>query len=259
MRREELRAGTWKIKEIKHRVWERKIVGTTALGTTIVLVDDEQEILNLVRDYLAREGFHVLTAQNGNEGMALISRENPDLVVLDWMLPGMSGLEMCKNLRESSSVPIIMLTAKSEEVDRVLGLEFGADDYVVKPFSLRELLARIKTVLRRSNGSNQEVNSLILSHGDLKIDVSSHRVWKGGEELFLTPTEFKILQLLATRPGVVFSRLQLLRQAMGEEYLYYERSIDTHVSNLRKKIEDNPGEPIYIQTVFGVGYRFGEP
>ncbi|MDR3584952.1 MAG: response regulator transcription factor [Desulfosporosinus sp.] len=228
------------------------------MGTKIILVDDEPEILNLVRDYLSREGFTVLTALNGNEGMQLIEREKPDLVLLDWMLPGMSGLEMCKHLRETSTIPIIMLTAKSEEIDRVLGLEFGADDYIVKPFSLRELAARIKTVLRRSSGVAQENNSSILIRGELNIDITSHKVSKRGLELSLTPTEFNILHLLATRPGTVYSRLQLLRQAMGEEYLYYERSIDTHVSNLRKKVEDNPSDPKYVETVFGVGYRFGE-
>ena len=228
------------------------------MGTKIILVDDEPEILTLVRDYLSREGFTVLTALNGNKGMKLIELEKPDLVLLDWMLPGMSGLEMCKHLRETSTIPIIMLTAKSEEIDRVLGLEFGADDYIVKPFSLRELAARIKTVLRRSSGVIQENNSSILMRGELSIDVTSHKVSKRGQELSLTPTEFNILHLLATRPGTVYSRLQLLRQAMGEEYLYYERSIDTHVSNLRKKIEDNPSDPKYVETVFGVGYRFGE-
>ncbi|HEY8911076.1 MAG TPA: response regulator transcription factor [Desulfosporosinus sp.] len=228
------------------------------MRTKIVLVDDEPEILTLVRDYLSREGFTVLTAINGKEGMELIEREKPDLVLLDWMLPGMSGLEMCKHLRETSTIPIIMLTAKSEEIDRVLGLEFGADDYIVKPFSLRELAARIKTVLRRSSGVVQENNSSILIRGELSIDVASHKVSKRGHELSLTPTEFNILHLLATRPGTVYSRLQLLRQAMGEEYLYYERSIDTHVSNLRKKVEDNPSDPKYVETVFGVGYRFGE-
>lgn len=224
----------------------------------IILVDDEPEILTLVRDYLTREGYNVVTALNGLEGMELIECEKPDLVLLDWMLPGISGLEMCKRLRETSTIPIIMLTAKSEEIDRVLGLEFGADDYIVKPFSLRELAARIKTVLRRSAGVTQETTSSVIIRGELSMDVSSHKVLKQGQEIFLTPTEFKILHLLATRPGTVYSRLQLLRQAMGEEYLYYERSIDTHVSNLRKKIEDNPSEPKYVETVFGVGYRFGE-
>lgn len=225
----------------------------------IILVDDEPEIVNLVRDYLVREGFNVLTETNGIDGLKRIELEKPDLVLLDWMLPGMSGIEVCKKLRQTSSIPIIMLTAKSEEVDRVLGLEFGADDYVVKPFSLRELLARIRTVLRRTMAGIQDPNGGVLHRGELTIDGPSHRVWKKGVEIQLTPTEFKILQLLAARPGVAYSRLQLLRQAMGEEYLYYERSIDTHVSNLRKKVEDNPAEPMAIQTVFGVGYRFGDP
>ncbi|KLU59453.1 transcriptional regulatory protein BaeR [Peptococcaceae bacterium CEB3] len=227
------------------------------MSTTIVFVDDEPEISALVRDYLQREDFRVLTEANGLEGLRLIRAEKPDLVLLDWMLPGKSGLDICKELREESSVPIIMLTAKSEEIDRVLGLEFGADDYIVKPFSLRELLARVKTVLRRASGVRDEGSSSI-SRGELTIDPGSHRIWKKGQEIFLTPTEFKILYLLASRPGTVYSRLQLLRQAMGEEYMYYERSIDTHVSNLRKKIEDNAGDPVYVQTVFGVGYRFGE-
>ncbi|AET70667.1 response regulator with CheY-like receiver domain and winged-helix DNA-binding domain [Desulfosporosinus orientis DSM 765] len=224
----------------------------------IVLVDDEPEILTLVRDYLTREGYSVVTAANGLEGMEIIEGEKPDLVLLDWMLPGLNGLEMCKRLRETSTIPIIMLTAKSEEIDRVLGLEFGADDYIVKPFSLRELAARVKTVLRRSGGGAQETASSVIARGEISLDISSHKVLKRGQEIFLTPTEFNILHLLALRPGTVYSRLQLLRQAMGEEYLYYERSIDTHVSNLRKKIEDNPSEPKYIETVFGVGYRFGE-
>jgi len=234
-------------------------LGVMSVGMKLILVDDEPEILTLVRDYLSREGFNVLTAINGTEGMQLIEREKPDLVLLDWMLPGMSGLEMCRHLRETSTIPIIMLTAKSEEIDRVLGLEFGADDYIVKPFSLRELAARIKTVLRRSSGVVQEnAASSVLIRGELSIDIAGHKVSKRGQEIFLTPTEFNILHLLATRPGTVYSRLQLLRQAMGEEYLYYERSIDTHVSNLRKKLEDNPSEPKYVETVFGVGYRFGE-
>lgn len=223
----------------------------------ILLVDDEPEIQSLVRDYLGREGFRVLTASGGLEAMRLIDSEAPDLIVLDWMLPDMSGLEICKTLRKTSSIPIIMLTAKSEEVDRVLGLEVGADDYIVKPFSLREMLARIRSALRRSGADKTDAPQTLV-RGELSIDPLSHRVWKRGEELQLTPTEFKILQVLASRPGIAYSRLQLLSRAMGEEYLNYERSIDTHISNLRKKIEDNPAEPNYIQTVFGVGYRFGE-
>lgn len=222
----------------------------------IMIVDDEPEIVSLIENYLHKEGYQTITAFDGIEALKVIESESPDLIVLDWMLPGMSGLEVCKQLRVSSSIPIIMLTAKSEEVDRVLGLEFGADDYIVKPFGLRELLARIRTVLRRTS-SGTEVASVI-NHGELKIDVKAHRVWKRDVEIVLTPTEFKLLSLLATRPGITYSRLQLLNQAMGEEYLYYERSVDTHIFNLRKKIEDNPSEPQYIQTIFGVGYRMGD-
>ncbi|MDR3269918.1 MAG: response regulator transcription factor [Peptococcaceae bacterium] len=228
------------------------------METTIVLVDDEPEILRLVKDYFSQENFCVLTAPDGTRGLQMIEAHQPDLVILDWMLPGLSGIEICRTLRKTSNIPIIMLTAKAEEVDRVLGLEFGADDYLVKPFSLRELMARVKSILRRAGGFNQDLANSLIVRGEISIDITSHRVWKNQQELMLTPTEFKILQLLALRPGTVYSRLQLLRQAMGEEYLYYERSIDTHISNLRKKIEDNPSEPKYVQTVFGVGYRFGE-
>lgn len=227
------------------------------MESKILLVDDEPEIQSLVRDYLEREGFRVLTASGGLEAMHLFETDAPDLIVLDWMLPDMSGLEICKTLRKTSSIPIIMLTAKSEEVDRVLGLEVGADDYIVKPFSLREMLARIRSALRRSGIDKTDVPQNLV-RGELNIDPLSHRVWKRGEEVQLTRTEFNILQVLAARPGIAYSRLQLLSRAMGEEYLNYERSIDTHISNLRKKIEDNPAEPVYIQTVFGVGYRFGD-
>ncbi len=223
---------------------------------TIVLVDDEKEILEIVSTYLQKEGFEVLVADRGEKGLELVERTSPDLVLLDWMLPEISGLEICKNLRSTSNIPIIMLTARSEEFDRVLGLECGADDYIVKPFSLLELVARIRTVLRRSRGGEREQTLIV--RGDLSIDQLSRKVCKKEEELFLTPTEFKILCMLAARPGVTYSRLQLLKEAMGEEYVNYERSIDTHVFNLRKKIEDNPSEPVYVQTVFGIGYRFGE-
>jgi len=182
--------------------------------------------------------------------------ESPDLIILDWMLPGMSGLSLCQQLRRSSSIPVIMLTAKTEEADRVQGLEYGADDYIIKPFGLRELVARIRTVLRRTSPDGD--SGQVISHGELKVDIKAHRVWKRKVEVILTPTEFKILSLLVSRPGVTYSRLQLLNQAMGEEYLYYERSVDTHIFNLRKKIEDDPSNPRYVHTVFGVGYRMGD-
>lgn len=227
----------------------------------IMIVDDELEIVSVIEDYLNKEGYRTITASNGSEVLKLVESEKPNLIVLDWMLPGMSGIEICKELRMTGSIPIIMLTAKSEEADRVLGLEYGADDYVVKPFGLRELLARIRTVLRRTANGNSAAGmnlSDVIIHGELKIDLKAYRVWKKNVEVILTPTEFKILNLLASRPGVTYSRLQLLNQAMGEEYLYYERSVDTHIFNLRKKIEDNMSDPKYIQTVFGVGYRMGD-
>lgn len=222
------------------------------MGIKILVVDDEPEIVSVIEDYLNNEGYKSVIAYDGLKALKKIEQEKPDLIVLDWMLPGLSGIDLCKQIRFSSSIPIIMLTAKSEEADRVQGLEFGADDYIVKPFGLRELLARIRTVLRRTQGNEP---ALLIIHGEVKIDVKAHRVWKRNDEVVLTPTEFNILSLLASRPGVTYSRLQLLNQAMGEEYLYYERSVDTHISNLRKKLEDNPGEPRYVQTVFGVGYR----
>ncbi|MDA8441722.1 MAG: response regulator transcription factor [Peptococcaceae bacterium] len=226
------------------------------METKILIVDDEPEIINLIRDYLHNEGYQTMTVGDGQAALRMIEADPPDLIILDWMLPGISGLEICRRLRLTSSIPIIMLTAKSEEGDRVLGLELGADDYVVKPFGLRELLARIRTVLRRTSGRPEE-NDVII-HNELKVDLKGHRVWKKEVEITLTPTEFKILSLLVSRPGVTYSRLQLLNLAMGEEYLYYERSIDTHIFNLRKKIEDDPSNPQYVQTVFGVGYRMGE-
>lgn len=221
-----------------------------------MIVDDEPAIVSVIDNYLKSEGYHTVTAFDGNTAQKMIAAEKPDLVILDWMLPGKSGLELCREIRRAGSLPVIMLTAKSEETNRVLGLEYGADDYMVKPFGLRELVARIKTVLRRVSPGQPASTSI--RHRDLKIDMKAHRVWKRDTEVVLTPTEFKILCLLASHPGVPYSRLQLLNQAMGEEYLYYERSVDTHIFNLRKKIEDIVSEPSYIQTVFGVGYRMGD-
>ncbi|UWG96968.1 response regulator transcription factor [Dehalobacter sp. DCM] len=222
----------------------------------ILIVDDEAAIVSVIENYLQSEGFRTSIAFEGYTARKMIETEKPDLIILDWMLPGMSGLELCREIRRGGSLPVIMLTAKSEETNRVLGLEYGADDYIVKPFGLRELVARIKTVLRRVSPQQQTAGTI--DHRDLKIDMKAHRVWKRDTEVVLTPTEYKILCLLASHPGVPYSRLQLLNQAMGEEYLYYERSVDTHIFNLRKKIEDVVSEPSYIQTVFGIGYRMGD-
>ncbi|MCL6547474.1 MAG: response regulator transcription factor [Alicyclobacillus sp.] len=227
------------------------------METTLLLVDDEPKVLDVMKPFLQGEGFRVFTASTGPEALQMVEECKPQLVVLDWMLPGLSGLDVCRELRKSSSVGIIMLTARTEEADKIVGLEVGADDYLTKPFSLRELVARIRSVLRRSAGE-QDQESTVLHRGDLKIDEARFRVWKRGQEVVLTPTEFKILFTLAASPGVVYSRLQLLQAAIGESYLNYERTIDTHISHLRKKIEDDPAQPVYIQTVYGIGYRFGE-
>ncbi|GFN22813.1 MAG: response regulator transcription factor [Thermoanaerobacteraceae bacterium] len=221
----------------------------------ILVVEDEEKIKDMVAGYLTREGFRVQTAVTGLEALQLLERHKFDLVVLDWMLPGLSGLEVCKQVRQKSDVPIIMLTARSEEVDKLLGLELGADDYITKPFSLRELVARIKVVLRRSKGqetSRQEE----LTIGDLYINFTTREVRIDQREIELTPTEFALLSVMARHPGRVFSRMQLLDLALGEAFLGYERSVDTHISNLRKKIEKDPGNPEYILTVYGVGYKF---
>jgi DNA-binding response OmpR family regulator len=195
----------------------------------ILVIDDEEAIGNVIKDYLEAQGYEVFWAEDGLSAIDMFQRINPDLIILDLMLPGKSGFDVCKELRKDSNVPVIMLTAKSDEIDRVLGLELGADDYVTKPFSLRELAAR--------------------------VDVEGHQVTVSGREVALTPTEFSILLFLAERPGRVASRLQLVNASLGEAYVGYERSIDTHVSNLRKKIEDDPANPKRLQTVYGVGYK----
>lgn len=224
--------------------------------TSVLVVDDEQKVLDVIQPYLIQEGFDVITAKTGKKALQAVAENNPHIVVLDWMLPEKSGLEVCRDIRKKSNVAIIMLTAKTEEMDRVQGLEVGADDYMTKPFSLRELSARIRTVLRRTNPSS--VGSNVIQRGNLIIDEEKHVVLRDGKEISLTPAEFQILLTLATRPGIVYSRLQLLQVISGDTYLSYERSIDSHISHLRKKIETDLSNPKYIQTVHGVGYRFGE-
>ncbi|QQE77817.1 response regulator transcription factor [Alicyclobacillus sp. SO9] len=227
------------------------------MNERLLIVDDEQKVIDILQPFLEGEKFKVDTATTGTEALRKAAEFKPELVLLDWMLPELSGIDVCRELRKASNVAIIMLTARTEETDRIIGLELGADDYVTKPFSLRELLARIRSVLRRLNPQTDEAE--LLQRGDLVIDEASFRVFKRDEEIVLTPAEFQILVTLANRPGVVYSRLQLLKATMGDEYLYYERTIDSHISHLRKKIEDDPSAPDYIQTVHGVGYRFGNP
>ena len=223
---------------------------------TLLLVDDEEKVLEFMEPFLRQEGFEIVTAKTGKEALQKAKEVKPSLVVLDWMLPEMSGIEVCRELRKTSRVGIIMVTARTDETDKIIGLEVGADDYITKPFSLRELAARIRSVLRRIEG--QENQEEMMQRGELTISEAQCRVWKRGKEIALTPTEFKLLLTLAARPGVVYSRLQLLQNALDDDFLNDERTVDAHISRLRKKIEDDPSNPVYIQTVYGFGYRFGE-
>lgn len=226
----------------------------------ILVVDDETRVRSMIHQYLTAEGYDVTTVGTGQEALDIVRKEEVQLVVLDWMLPGgLNGLEVCREIRKISTVAVIMLTAKTEETDMIVGLEMGADDYVTKPFRMRELTARIRTVLRRTQQGPDASQPNTLVRGKLVIEPDKFTVKKDGEDVILTPAEFKILVTLATRPGVVFSRLQLSEIALGDDYIHYERSIDTHISHLRKKVEENPSQPEYILTVYGVGYRFGVP
>jgi len=223
------------------------------IGQKILVVDDEPKIVSVMRDYLAKDGFRVVEAYDGPSALATARREKPDLIVLDLMLPGMSGLEVCRTLRRESNVPIIMLTARAEETDKLIGLGLGADDYVVKPFSPREVVARMHAVLRRVGGGPA---LSVIQQGDLIIDLERHAVTLAGEPVDLTPTEFDLLAALAGNPGKVFTRIQLLERTQHQPYEGYARVIDVHVKNLRHKIEPAEGGPRYIQTVYGVGYKF---
>ena len=225
------------------------------MGQTILVVDDEARIVKLVRDYLERAGFDVLAARDGETALTLARVERPDLIVLDLMLPGVDGLDVCRRLRQESGVPIIMLTARVEEADRIVGLELGADDYVTKPFSPGELVARVRATLRRASG---EVGpSTMLRAGDVELDTASLTATVAGRPVDLTSTEFQLLAMLVRQPGRIFSREQLLEAIHGVAFDGYDRSVDSHVKNLRRKIESDPRQPSYIQTVYGVGYRFG--
>ncbi len=222
---------------------------------TVLVIDDEPKIAELCRDYLAAAGYAVLTAGDGPQGLALARRDRPDLVVLDLMLPGMDGLDVCRELRRDGNVPIIMLTARVEETDKLIGLELGADDYLTKPFSPRELVARVRTVLRRAAGG---AAGEVIRAGTLTLDRARYKVSLPDREVTLTPTEFEILAALAGQPGRVFSRAQLLTVARGVAFESYERAIDSHIRNLRRKIEPPEDEPQFILTVHGVGYKFAE-
>lgn len=220
----------------------------------ILVIDDEPEIVKLVRAYLERAGFAVVSASEGQEALAVFRHERPNLVILDLNLPGMDGLDVCRALRRNSDVPIIMLTARIEETDRLIGLELGADDYVVKPFSPREIVARTRAVLRRTEG--EPVRPEVLTSGDLSLDLPSRTATLDGQSFDLTTMEFDLLAFLIAHPGHVFTRMQLLERVQEHAYQGYERTIDVHVKNLRKKLDDDPHTPRFIETVRGVGYRF---
>jgi len=226
------------------------------MNEMILVVDDEPKIVKQARDYLEKGGFRVITAGDGNTALAMARHERPDLVVLDLNLPGMDGLDVCRALRRESEVPIIMLTARVEETDRLIGLELGADDYIVKPFSPRELVARVRAVLRRVGGGVRQPG--LIRAGDLEIDLHGHRVTRGGEPIRLTRTEFNLLAALAQHPGQTFTRAQLLDRLHGVAYEGFDRSVDAHIKNLRRKLESDPVEPRYVLTVYGVGYKFTE-
>jgi two-component system alkaline phosphatase synthesis response regulator PhoP len=224
-------------------------------GKKVLVVDDDTKTVELVKLYLNRDGYRVFTAGDGNEALRLARENHPDLIVLDLMLPGISGLEVCRILREESDVPIIMLTALTTDEDRLKGLDLGADDYVTKPFSPRELAARVRAVLRRLPGERGPEK---LEHGALTVDFLKHEVFLGGKSLNLTPIEFKLLGALVKEPGRVFSRAQIIDKALGQDFDGFDRTIDVHILKLRRKLEPDPHHPRYLKTVYGAGYKLLE-
>lgn len=224
------------------------------MGQRVLVVDDEAAIVELVEYHLTREGFSVLTASDGAGALKRAQQDQPDLIILDVMLPGLSGMEVCRQLRRSTDVPIILLTARKDEVDRVLGLELGADDYVTKPFGPRELVARVKAILRRST-RGWEAGGDVRTRG-IRIDPERRVVELDGTALELTFTEFELLQILARNPGRAFTRDELLARVWGEDFFGDARTVDVHIRHLREKLEDDSGTPRFIETVRGVGYRF---
>lgn len=225
---------------------------------SVLIVDDDSKLRTLLADYLKKEDFRVFAAVSGPEALTAFAEHNPDIVVLDLMLPGMDGYEVCRRIREKSAVPVIMLTARDAEYDRLNGLEIGADDYVTKPFSIRELTARVRALLRRSYGALSTPPITQFAVGDLVLDTAQHTVKRAGVFIDLTPIEFSLLECLIKTPNQVFNRLQLMENSHGFAFDGYERTIDAHIRNLRKKIEPNPKAPRYILTIYGVGYRMGD-
>ena len=225
-------------------------------GKKILVVDDDVKIVELVKLYLKRDGYQVITAYDGNEALRLAREAHPDLIVLDIMLPGIDGLEICRALRSESSVPIILLTAKTTEQDRIYGLDLGADDYVTKPFSPKELAARVRAVFRRTPDEAIQLGPEELRFGDLTVNFPKHEAYLGNKALKLTPVEFKLLGVLIREPNRVFSRTQLIEKVLGYDFDGFDRTIDVHILNLRRKLEPDANHPKYIKTVYGSGYKF---
>ena len=226
------------------------------MSKKILIVDDEKKIVNVVRSYLEQAGLNVVTASDGKQALVVFRHEKPNLVLLDLNMPEMDGLGVARTLRKESGVPIIMFTARVEETDRLIGLELGADDYILKPFSPREVVARVRAVLRRVDG--ETASTQVLTAGELVLDTVKHTVTRENQSIELTPTEFDLMAVLMQNPGRAFTRMQLLDLVQGETYKGYERTVDAHVKNLRQKIGDDPQSPRYILTVFGVGYKLAE-
>jgi len=226
------------------------------MSRTILVVDDEPRIVELARDYLEHAGFRVITANDGRAALDVTRHDRPDLIVLDLGLPGLDGLDVTRELRRDGSIPIVMVTARDDELDKLLGLELGADDYLTKPFSPRELVARVKAVLRRTDRPTDP--SDVIRVGELQLDVPRMRTEVAGRSIDLTPTEFTLLATLARQPGRIFTRSQLLDALHGVAFESYERAIDSHIKNLRRKLEPDPRQPRFVLTVYGVGYRLAD-
>ena len=224
-------------------------------GKRVLVVDDDVKTVELVKLYLNRDGYRVFTAYDGVEALRLARESHPDLIVLDLMLPGVDGLQVCRTLRSESDVPIIMLTAKTTDQDKLTGLDLGADDYVTKPFSPKELAARVRAVLRRLPGERGPEQ---IKHGALTVDFLKHEASLAGRPLNLTTVEFKLLSILVKEPGRVFSRAKLIEKALGYDFEGFDRTIDVHILNLRQKLEPDPKHPEYIKTVYGAGYKIAE-
>jgi len=228
------------------------------MSSTILIVEDDPDTVNLIGLYLGRDGHKVISARDGLDGLRLAREARPDLVVLDLMLPRLDGMEICRTLREEFTVPIIMLTARVEEDDRLAGLDLGADDYVTKPFSPKELAARVRAVLRRTARDAMERGPKELEFGDIKVDLRRWDVHVGATKVRLTPTEFRLLAMLITEPNRTFTREQIIDRVFGFDFDGFDRTVDAHVANLRRKLEVDGGEDRYVHTIYGVGYRFGD-